>query len=327
MKFTNWREKRKFARASFGWPAALLNNGQGATIHGWVRDISSGGALVHIKTKLKVNDQVELAINIPDFKDISSAKGIIVRVDILDEETSTPTYALGISFIKMSSKGLEFFSGNIPSGWKRSVLDTNDRQEIPDKLNHTEKNPERINRLKQWVAGGIAVLVLAAIAFSQLGSQGSSLTEKGLLFSSESGSIDLQLVHKVSQQQTNTIIQIENRLAEIENDTILSDQIKEIYSRLNSQIKELQQIKKTLQNTSEIKKAAPAEIVFNKETTIKKFPSYHVVRPGETIFSISQQHGLEIDKLMHDNALHKGTIIFTNQKLLISSNASNTQKE
>ena len=101
MSTHKWKEKRQSVRSSFGWPVALINF-QGATISGRVRDISSGGTLIHIKTKLEVNDQIELVINIPDLNDVMSAIGTVVKVVVLDEETSSPTYALGICFTKMT---------------------------------------------------------------------------------------------------------------------------------------------------------------------------------------------------------------------------------
>ena len=101
MTTNKWKEKRQSVRSSFGWPVALINF-QGATISGRVRDISSGGALIHIKTKLEVNDQIELAINIPDINDFMSGIGIVLRVVVLDKEAFSPTYALGFRFTKMT---------------------------------------------------------------------------------------------------------------------------------------------------------------------------------------------------------------------------------
>jgi hypothetical protein len=101
MTTNKWKEKRQSVRSSFGWPVALINF-QGATISGRVRDISSGGALIHINTKLEVNDQIQVAINIPDINDFMLAIGTIVKVFVLDEEASSPTYALGICFTKVT---------------------------------------------------------------------------------------------------------------------------------------------------------------------------------------------------------------------------------
>ncbi len=105
MSTHTWNEKRQSVRSSFGWPVALINF-QGATITGRVRDLSSGGALIHIKTKLDVNDQIGLVITIPDLNDVLSAKGTIVNVVVLDDETSLPTYAVGVCFTKMTWRSL-----------------------------------------------------------------------------------------------------------------------------------------------------------------------------------------------------------------------------
>lgn len=325
MSTTNWKEKRKVVRASFGWPAALIN-GQGAIIHGRVRDISSGGALVHISTKLKVNDQIELAIDIPEFKDGISAKGTIVRVNILDEEISSHTYALGIRFTKMSSRGLEYFSGTLPSGWKRPVIDEKDRQEKPN-MSGRDENSESTGKPLQWVVGGtaVAVLVLIAISFFQLVFQNPPVIQDDLLLLSEGISKEFRSVREVSQQQATTNIQIENRLAKMENSSISPDQIEKILSLLDSQTQRLHQIESTLQNKPEIRKEVPVDTLSKNGSSTKEASTYHTVRPGETIFSISRQYGLTVEELLKCNSLSKGTIIFSNQKLRITPISSNIQ--
>ena len=105
MSTHKWKEKRQNVRSSFGWPLALINF-QGAAFSGRVRDMSSGGALIHIKTILEVNDQIELVVNIPDLNDVMSAIGTIVKVAVLDEETSSPTYVVGVCFTKITWRSL-----------------------------------------------------------------------------------------------------------------------------------------------------------------------------------------------------------------------------
>ncbi|MCF8055377.1 MAG: PilZ domain-containing protein [Desulfocapsa sp.] len=101
MDANKWQEKRQSIRSSYGWPDALINF-QGTAIRGRARDISSGGALIHIKTKLEVGDQIGLTVNIRDIDDVMSATGTVMNVVVLDEGSSSPTYALGIRFTKMA---------------------------------------------------------------------------------------------------------------------------------------------------------------------------------------------------------------------------------
>ena len=293
MTSTNLKEKRQFIRASFGWPTAIIT-GQGDTIYGRVRDISSGGALIHTTTKMKVDDTIELAMDIPDFKDILSATGAVVRVNVFnDDDSSAPTYALGIHFKKMSSKGLEYFNGNLPLGWRKPIIS-----------NRADSTLEGTSKKLQWVVGAtvVAVLILTVLSFFQLTFQDPTISQGDLL--SLSGNIrkELQSIREVSQQQATANIQTNKRLERIENSSISSSEIEEIFSLFASQAQDLQQIKNTLYNKS----------------AINKVPTFHIVRHGETIFSISQQHGLEVEELLHYNALPKGTIIMTNQKLQLT---------
>jgi PilZ domain-containing protein len=314
---TTWKEKRQFVRANFGWPAALIN-GQGVTLQGRVRDISSDGALVHIKTKLNINDSIELAVNVPDFKHIISAKGTVVRVNILDEETSSPTYALGIHLPKMSSKGIKYFSGNLPPGWRKRGI---------------EEKQEKTSMPLQWVArGGIALasLVVIGTVLFQSFFQVPSIIQKDLLLLPEGINKDLQLLGEVSRQQATTITQIGKRLEETENSSISLDQIEQILSLLNSQIQDMQQIKITLQNQPETrKKGSVDKALSGKEAkaSSRDVSTHHAVRPEEDAFLTSQQHNSAVDELLHYDPHPTGTITFSTRKLQISSNFSTFQTE
>jgi PilZ domain len=101
MSTHKWNEKRQSVRSSYGWPEALVNF-QGTTHRGRVRDISSGGALIHINTRLEVDDQIELTVNIPDIDDVMSATGTVVNVTIVDDASSSLSYAVGIRFTRMA---------------------------------------------------------------------------------------------------------------------------------------------------------------------------------------------------------------------------------
>ena len=71
MNLDLWTEKRQYPRASLNWPVTLISN-EGTTILGRVKDMSRGGVLVHVETILKIDEQVRLAIEIPEVKDRSA---------------------------------------------------------------------------------------------------------------------------------------------------------------------------------------------------------------------------------------------------------------
>ena len=60
----------------------------------------------------------------------------------------------------------------------------------------------------------------------------------------------------------------------------------------------------------------------NSSSILTKAPAaegrHHMVRKGETLFSISQRYGLKVDELRRMNQLKPGDSIYPGQKLLIA---------
>ena len=154
MNLDNRAEKRKYPRACFNWPVTLIND-QGSMIFGRVRDISSGGVLVNTGTRLQIDEQIRLAIEISGFDDVISATGKVVRTFLLDVQRSSFVYALGICFTEMSAEDHRYFTGNLAPEWKEIPHIVKEKQ----KTLHTEK--------KNYILPAIILVVVMFIVFTQ----------------------------------------------------------------------------------------------------------------------------------------------------------------
>lgn len=332
MNLDNGAEKRQYPRACFDWPVTLISD-HGTTIVGRVRDISRGGVLVHTGTGLQIDEQVRLAIEISDFDDVISAKGKVVRTLLLDEQRSSPTYALGICFSEMSAEDYRYFTGNLAPEWQELVTG-GERQGKLDMSDQKGKKGD-ISKLPRWVIGFISIAGLALVAivfFQSFPRNPSAVLEKAdhqddLRLLSERMSQEIESVRKSYQQLSTTLTQLEKRLARVENSTIPSGQIEELRGLLASQTRELQQIKSRLKNQPVDRKEISVTASSRKRAVTREPLAYHTVRHGETIFSISRQHGMTINELLQLNNLPKGTIIYSNQKLRINPSSLNFQTD
>jgi len=334
MTSDNWSEKRQFARACFDWPVTLISS-KGSTIHGQVMDISRGGTLVHVKTKLKINEEVKLAIEIPDFDDAILAVGEVKRINRvlnLDDRKSSDSYELGISFTEISAEDSRYFSGNLAPEWQDPVT----WNEWPEKMDVSAQTTEKVsgqNKSLKWAIGVICLaglVLMATLFFQSLSKNPTVAVEKDvpqdeLRLLSDSMSSEIESMRESYQQQATTITQIEKRLARMEDSTISTAKIDEIRTLLETLTAELKQVKANLTEQQAAIRNIPNPAPPKKVTKVVKPPTYHVVRKGETFYSISKQHGLTVANLLQYNNLTLGDIIRPDQKLQITPAPSNTQ--
>jgi LysM repeat protein len=70
---------------------------------------------------------------------------------------------------------------------------------------------------------------------------------------------------------------------------------------------------------SEIKPVAPQAPESKSKKEEKTGTKYHIVRAGETLYSISRGYGLSVDELRKFNDLKNDITIYPGQKLIISA--------
>jgi LysM repeat protein/Tfp pilus assembly protein PilZ len=340
-------EKRQYPRALFDWPVTLTI-GDGVAIVGRVKDISRGGVLVHIETKLQVDKQVQLAIEVLDSSDVISAKGKVVRIVralVSGKQKSTAIYAVSICFTEISVEDCRYFTGNLAKVWQNPVTGEKkperrmrgerrvrserlERQAILEMLtlsDHIDKKTKNISKSIKWGVRivGITGLVLAALVFFQSYSQNLTVVNE-----KADSQHDLRLlseriaeIEKSHKQQATIITEIQKNLASIESSIISPEQNEKNRSLLESLTLEVKQIKNSIRNQPAA--ASPGKVLHTGEST-----THYTVRPGETIYSISTLHGLTVEKLLQLNKLPtKGAVIYPNQKLRVKPLSSTSLRE
>jgi LysM repeat protein len=295
-----WVEKRQHPRVSFDWPVTLISS-DGTTILGRVKDISRGGVRIHVETVLQINEQVRLAIEIPEANDVISATGEIFRTTVLDDQSSPLTHGLSIRFTKISKEDCKYFCGNLALEWQKSITgnERSTRQEIPNKAGNTSKN---MNKSSRWIIGLVAIggLVLAATVFFQPSLQKKPVETEASVLRKEVGQlserIDGQIVsvRQSQQQQAVSITQIEKQVSDLNDNVIPSGQINEIRGLLEVLTQELKQIKIDITKQQAAQKKTVITVPPKKTAETKQSPEYHTVRRGETIYQISKRYGLTV---------------------------------
>jgi len=89
-------QKRKHPRAEVSWPVNLITS-QGL-FDGEIKNISKGGALIQCRNLPKVEESLELSIEIPDHLLSISATVEKVRLNIDESNLALPTYDLAVRF-------------------------------------------------------------------------------------------------------------------------------------------------------------------------------------------------------------------------------------
>jgi len=347
-------EKRQYPRALFDWPVTLTI-GDGVAIVGRVKDISRGGVLVHIETKLQVDKQVQLAIEVLDFSDVISAKGKVVRIVralVPGKQKSTAIYAVSISFTEISVEDCRYFTGNLAQAWQNPVtgekkperrmrgerrvrLERLERQALLEMLalsDRIDKKAKNLNKTITWGVriAGITGLVLAALVFFQSYSQNLTVVNE-----KADSQHDIRLlseriaeIEKSHQQQATIITQIQKKLASVESSIISPEQNEKNRSLLESLTLEVKQIKNSIRNQPAAKEEIAVAISPGKVSHTRESTTHYTVRSGETIYSISKLHGLTVEKLLQLNKLPtKGAVIYPNQKLRVKSLSSTSLRE
>lgn len=131
---------------------------------------------------------------------------------------------------------------------------------------------------------------------------------------------------------------IDKRIRNLEN--IENRLIKERLARLEMQFKEFQefmvemdkgqespakQVSLPTQKKEKLSESRPsatarqaAKPPEKKKTSSVTKARYHLVKKGETLYSISKKYGVAVDELLRLNKLKKGQAIYPNQKLLVT---------
>ena len=108
MKF---KEKREYSRAEVEWPVNI-STAQGL-IQGKIRNMSLGGAYIHVEELPKMDENLNLSIEIPEHHYAVFATGETIRFEVNSSENTPVYYGLGVRLIDMVEDDLEFLFSTV----------------------------------------------------------------------------------------------------------------------------------------------------------------------------------------------------------------------
>ena len=108
MKF---KEKREYSRVEVELPVKI-SAAQGL-IQGTIRNMSLGGAYIHLKELPDMDENLNLSIKIPEHHYALFATGEAIRFEVNSREETAIYYGLGVRLKEMPEDDLEFLSSTI----------------------------------------------------------------------------------------------------------------------------------------------------------------------------------------------------------------------
>jgi hypothetical protein len=111
------QNRRQHPRATFDWPLTIVRDGE--TIFGRIVNISRGGALIRIPVELHPKEQFRMVIEIPEYDDVISVKGVVIRTSPDNTEDGQPSFFSGIMFTEITKEDLRYFTGNLAPEWHK----------------------------------------------------------------------------------------------------------------------------------------------------------------------------------------------------------------
>ena len=173
------QNRRQHPRATFDWPLTIVRDGE--TIFGRIVNISRGGALIRIPVELRPKEQFRMVIEIPEYDDVISVKGMVIRTSREKTDNGQPSFTSGILFTEISKEDLRYFTGNLAPEWHKDYREPWHPSPPPaESLREQVSPPSRpvspargavtVNRRQNspWkpIAIGLGVLSVAALFFA-----------------------------------------------------------------------------------------------------------------------------------------------------------------
>jgi LysM repeat protein len=121
------------SRAEVYWPATVIWKEQ--VLQGRIKNLSRGGALLYLEERIDLQESIRIAIEIPKYNYVISAKGQVVRTFTLEKDTEEYSFAAGIQFTEISDEDLKFFTGNLAPEWHKSYQEPEIKSPIMKSFN------------------------------------------------------------------------------------------------------------------------------------------------------------------------------------------------
>ena len=108
MKF---KEKREYSRAEVEWPVNI--SAAKGLIQGMIKNMSLGGAYIHLEELLNMDENLHLSIEIPEHHYAVFVAGEVIRFEVTSMETTPVSYGLGVRLKDMPEDDFEFLSRTV----------------------------------------------------------------------------------------------------------------------------------------------------------------------------------------------------------------------
>ena len=104
----DFKEKRSFSRTEVEWPVSI--SAVQGEIEGKIKNISLGGAYMHVDKLPDMTVDFELSMEIPEHHYALFTSAEPVRLDVLPDDDAILSYGLGVRLMHVSEEDVEFLT-------------------------------------------------------------------------------------------------------------------------------------------------------------------------------------------------------------------------
>ncbi|MGB3211708.1 MAG: PilZ domain-containing protein [Desulforhopalus sp.] len=312
-------QRRKSVRAEISWPVTVIS--EQSALQGLVKNLSRGGALLYLQEKIDLYEKVRIAIEVPEYNDVVSTAGEVVRISPLTDTTEEFAYALGIKFDSFPEESLKYLTGNLAAEWQKDYKE-------PEPV-----SPPGYGFLKNLIYGVLSILFFFLV-FYAVRSYNADTIDPGRVaaLESELGKLESQL--KTLQEESASerslreqLFNMQTELTDLKNSVVLETKVEQLQLRVKTNTAQIADLTARLtgEPVRQPKSTAPAANATEKpvkdsgpeQTVSSSAAVYHVVKKGENLYRIALKYSLDAQKILELNNLPPDFIIYPNQKLLV----------
>ena len=295
--------RRKHGRAEFDWPVTVATNQ--STIHGQIKNISRSGVLVYMPEELHLHEHIRLAVEIPEFGDVISAKGEVVRTFSVKTGHQCSSFGVGIKFTEILDEDLRYFTGNLAPEW---------REDYEDSSIFSRSRSSYMNKILY----GLAVIFFVSVTFYVLQFGNNDQIEKNRIVELDNRINLLEEQVAAFNTRNSYGINLDNQIRKIQNQ--LDDMRAKFATfatveKLQYEVKIFESKLKEANRSVELSEKKGQIIHLNKLELAT--PLYYYIKNGDSLYSIGIQHSMSVDRIRVLNSFAQNELIHSGQKIII----------
>ena len=113
-------DKRSYPRANIKWPV-VVESDQGK-INGVTSNLTPDGLFIHCESPLRLNDVIELTIDIPNSNQTLTARAEVIWSNRYGPDDDISPRGMGVRFISISSEARKFIAQSALNYFKTKEL-------------------------------------------------------------------------------------------------------------------------------------------------------------------------------------------------------------